>query len=190
MGSSRAYNSFLKTGLLAFTALLLVAPYGCSKAEKEAAAPAEQQQQQQQQQTADPSDPAKAHFEKGVQHLLKKEYDLAIKEYEAVLQYNPNSAEAHNNLGFAYFDTGEFEKAAASQKKAIELKSDLANAYYGLAMAQEETGDLTGALDSWKAFAGLSQQNSKWWAKAQERIQILENYKSAHGQDSGAPAGH
>ncbi|MBW7957400.1 MAG: tetratricopeptide repeat protein [Deltaproteobacteria bacterium] len=173
---------------MSFTALLLVTPYGCSKAEKEAAAPAEQQQQQQQ--TADPSDPAKAHFEKGVQHLLKKEYDLAIKEYETVLQYNPKSAETYNNLGFAYFDTGEFEKASEAQKKAVEIKPDMANAYYGLAMAQEKTGDLVGALESWKAFSGLTQPNSKWWAKAQERIQVLENYKSAHGQDAGKPAGH
>lgn len=188
MGSSNAYDRFLKTALLSLTALILVAPYGCSKAEKEAAVPAEQQQQGQQ--TADPSDPAKAHFEKGVQHLLKKEYDLAIKEYETVLQYNPGSAEAHNNLGFAYFDTGEFEKAAESQKKALEIKPDLANAYYGLAMAQEKAGDLIGALESWKAFSDLSQPNSKWWTKAQERIQVLENYKSAHGQDAGKPAGH
>ncbi|GEM_PF-3541107 len=185
MGSSRAYNRFLKPALLSFAALLLMAPYGCSKAEKEAAtAPVEQQH------AADPSDPGKAHFEKGVQHLMKKEYDLAIKEYEAVLQYNPDSAETYSNLGFAYLYTSEFEKASESQKKAIGLKPDLANAYYGLAMAQEKTGDMLGALESWKAFSGLSEPEGKWWTKAQERIEVLESYNAAHGQDAEKPAGH
>ncbi|OGQ62270.1 MAG: hypothetical protein A2V21_309000 [Deltaproteobacteria bacterium GWC2_55_46] len=145
--------------------IFLVAPYGCSKGEQAQNAPGQEAAQ---------ADPGKEHFEKGVQHSLKGELDEAIKEYETVLTYNPQSAEAYNNLGFAFYDKGAYDKAVESQKKAIEMNPNFAYAYYGLALALEKTGDKKGALENWKQFSNLAQPHSKWWTKAQERIQALE----------------
>lgn len=160
-------RGFLKTiSLIAFSALVLAAPYGCSKGGEQAKEEAPVQ--------APVADPAKEHFDKGVQFSLKGQLDDAIKEYEAVLTYNPNSAETHNNLGFAYFDKNDVDKAIEHQKRAVEINPNMANGYYGLALALEHKGDKKGAIENWKQFAALSQPHSKWWMKAQEHIQALE----------------
>lgn len=161
-------RGLLKTAsFIAFSAMILGAGFGCSKG-------GEQAKQETAVQQAPAQDPAKEHFDKGVQFSLKGQLDDAIKEYEAVLTYNPKSSEAHNNLGFAYYDKGDFDKAVEHQKKAIEANPDLANGYYGLALALESKGDKKGAIENWKKFASLSQPHSKWWMKAQEHIQALE----------------
>lgn len=157
---------FKTASFIAFSALILAAPYGCSKGGE--------QSKEQTAVQAPASDPGKEHFDKGVQYSLKGQLDDAIKEYEAVLTYNPKSAEAHNNLGFAYFDKGDVDKAIEHQKMAVESNPNLANGYYGLALALEKKGDKKGAIENWKQFASLSQPHSKWWMKAQEHIQALE----------------
>lgn len=156
---------------VAAVAALSIGPLGCSKDEKKA---------QTQQQQAPASDlAAKDHFDKGVQHSMKGETDLAIKEFEETLRINPASPEAHNNLGFAYYDKGDVDKAVEHQKKALEGNPNLANGYYGLAMALEKKGDKAGAINNWKQFMNLSQPHSKWWLQAQAHIKNLEG---------GAPA--
>ena len=160
-------RGFLTTASFIAFSLMLAAPYGCSKK-------GEEQPKQETAVQAPAADPGKEHFDKGVQFSLKGQLDDAIREYEAVLTYNPKSAEAHNNLGFAYFDKGDIDKAIEHQKLAVESNPNLANGYYGLALALEKKGDKKGAIENWKQFAALSQPHSKWWMKAQEHIQALE----------------
>jgi tetratricopeptide (TPR) repeat protein len=160
-------RGLLKTASFIAFSLMLAAPYGCSKG-------GEQSKEQPAAVQAPAADPGKEHFDKGVQFSLKGQLDDAIREYEAVLTYNPKSAEAHNNLGFAYFDKGDIDKAIEHQKHAVESNPNLANGYYGLALALEKKGDKKGAIENWKQFAALSQPHSKWWMKAQEHIQALE----------------
>lgn len=159
----------LTTAFTAFSALMLLAalPTGCSR--EKTATPEE---------TAQANNLAgKEHYDKGVQLQVKGQLDEAIKEYEASVQANPNVAEVYNNLGFVHFDKGDFAKSMENQKKAIELNPKLANAYYGLALTLEKSNDTAGAIENWKQFASLSQPHSKWWMKAQERIQELEPKK-------------
>ena len=157
-------------GLSLAAAMLLAAPYGCSKESKEAA------RQGTEEQAAPPTtqDPARTHFNKGVEFSLKGDLAEAIREYEAAIKINPGIPEAHNNLGFAYMDQGELDKAVDHQKKALELKPDLANGYFGLAMAYEKMGKKTEAIANWKEFSKLAQPHSKWWMTAQEHIRALE----------------
>ncbi|MBI5453533.1 MAG: tetratricopeptide repeat protein [Deltaproteobacteria bacterium] len=160
--------------LSALLAVSVLLPYGCSKEKKDAAVEGQAQPAA--------ADLGKEHFEKGVQASMKGQVDEAIKEYEAVLQFNPKSPETYNNLGFAYFDKGDMDKAIENQRKAIELNPNLANGYYGLALALEKKGDKAGSIENWKKFAELSQPHSKWWMKAQEHIQALEGKKAAPAQ--------
>ena len=159
-------GAFRTLGLVAVLALALSVSFGCSK--KEDAAKDQTSAQ------APGTDPAKEHFDKGVQYSLRGEYDAAIKEYEETIKSNPNSPEAYNNMGFAYMDKGDTDKAVELQKKALELNPKFANAYYGMAQAMEKKGDKAGALKNWKEFKKLSEPHSRWWTKAEERIQALE----------------
>lgn len=163
-------RSFTLVAALAAAAALAIGPLGCSKEEKKV----ETQQQAPASEMA-----AKEHFDKGVQHTMKGETDLAIKEFEETVRIDPKSPEAHNNLGFAYYDKGDVDKAVEHQKKAIEANPNLANGYYGLAMALEKKGDKEGSIANWKQFMQLSQPHSKWWMQAQAHIKNLEGKEPA-----------
>ncbi len=177
------YSAGTGVCILLAAALLLVAPYGCSK--EGGKAPAQKAEET----TAQPApNPAKEHFDKGVEFSLKGDIDNAIKEYEAALLIDPSIAEAHNNLGFAYMDKGDLAKALENQKKAVELKPALANGYYGLAMVYERQGKKKEAIANWKKFASLSQPHSKWWMQAQEHIRVLEGRKKLPPAKKTAPA--
>ncbi|MFQ5736365.1 MAG: tetratricopeptide repeat protein [Thermodesulfobacteriota bacterium] len=172
--------------VFAVAALLLAAPYGCSKESSKAPGPGEAVAPEA---PAPGKDAAKERFDKGVEFSLKGEIDSAIKEYEAALELNPGIPEAHNNLGFAYMDKGELTRAVEHQKKALELKPDLANGYFGLALAYEKLGKKEEAIKNWKEFMKLSQPHSKWWMNAQEHINVLEGKtKKAAPPAKKAPA--
>src|SRR4030067_2894775 len=111
------------TGLLLAAAVLLAAPYGCSKDSKEAA----RQGTEEQAPPPTTQDPARAHFDKGVEFSLKGDLDAAVREYEAAIKIKPDIPEAHNNLGCAYMDQGDLDKAVDHKKKALELTPELAN---------------------------------------------------------------
>lgn len=163
----------LKALCLAAALAAATSLYGCSKGEQTAqtqapaAAPAQQIN----------ADLGKEHFDKGVQFMLKKQNDDAVKEFEESLKFNPKSAPAYNNLGFSYMDKGDLDKAIDSQKKALENDPELANAYYGLAQALEKKGDKQGAVNNWKEFMKRAEPHSKWWMQAQAHIKNLEKKK-------------
>lgn len=167
-------------------ALALALPLGCTKKDeadstaKKTEAPAEATQVEK----AD--DPARQHFEKGVELSLKGEYEDAVAEYKKTIEYNPQSAEAYNNMGFAYFDMGEVDKAIEAQNKALEINPNLPNGYFGLALAYDAKGDEEAALENWKNFIQYAKPHSKWWMKAQERITAIEGGGEAAGGEAPA----
>ena len=68
-------------------------------------------------------------FEKGLQHTVGNEEDLAIEEYTRAIALNPDYAEAYNNRGIAYYnrglasnDRGQFDQAVKDFRRVIVLK--------------------------------------------------------------------
>jgi len=119
------------------------------------------------------ADPVMEHFNTGLKYSLKGKYDLAIKEYRAVLKKRPDSAAAYNNIGFAWYDKKDMDKAIKNHKKALKLNPDLANGYYGLALAYEKKGDKEKALKNWQEFTKRADPSSKWHMKAMDHIKKL-----------------
>ncbi|MBI2399867.1 MAG: hypothetical protein HYV23_02230 [Deltaproteobacteria bacterium] len=98
---------FKTASFIAFSALMLAAPCGCSKSDEQA--------KEQTAVQAPAEDPAKDHFDKGVQYSLKGQLDDAIKEYEAVITYNPKS-----NLANGYYGLALALESKGDKKGAIE----------------------------------------------------------------------
>jgi tetratricopeptide (TPR) repeat protein len=73
---------------------------------------------------ADKPDPAKEHRAKATNHLNKKEFKLAVGEYELSLQANPNQEKTWKEKAFAHQQIGEHEKAAEALLKYLELTKD------------------------------------------------------------------
>jgi len=75
---------------------------------------------------------SKAHNLLGIAYFQKKDYRLAIKEYEKAIKLDPSYAQAYNNLGSACFMLGENSRAEEMFMKAISLSPDLISPHYGL----------------------------------------------------------
>jgi tetratricopeptide (TPR) repeat protein len=82
----------------------------------------------------------------GRQHLRRKEYDLALREYNRALQAAPDVAEAYWGRGCVHQAKGSVASALADFTKAIESDSRFAGAYAERAKIRMELGDFDGAL--------------------------------------------
>ncbi len=73
---------------------------------------------------------AKTYYDSGVKYLGKKEYDLAISEFNKSLEIYPVSAATYNNRGFAYAKKGRYDLAISDFTKALEIEPNGPQAYY------------------------------------------------------------
>lgn len=84
-------------------------------------------------QESDNTKRAKAHTDLGAAYFQKGSYDIALKEFQIAIDFDPQYAWAYNGLGLVESALGENEKADAAFKKAIQLdpKSSEAHNNYG-----------------------------------------------------------
>jgi Flp pilus assembly protein TadD len=74
-------------------------------------------------------------------HLHSPDHaEQAMREYEQVLQLNPNHAAAHRGLGYAYLRQRQFEPAGEHFRRAAELDSTDARVHYYAALLMQLTG--------------------------------------------------
>jgi len=79
--------------------------------------------------TETPETIATAHFNRGLAHHAKREFDLAIADYDRAIALNPEFAEAYNYRGKAYFQKGDHDAAMPDLDRAIALNPEYAGAY-------------------------------------------------------------
>ena len=71
-----------------------------------------------------------------------KDYDLAEKEYNKLLQKIPNDYETVRHLGILYFDTNKLEQAYNCFQKAIKINPSRCEAYNNLGFIHIKNGNL------------------------------------------------
>jgi len=59
---------------------------------------------------------------------IRKEYEKAIKDYEAAIKLDPNMFPAHGSLGYALRKTGDYENALVSYDRALTIMPGYAEA--------------------------------------------------------------
>src|SRR5262249_567791 len=89
---------------------------------------------------------AAAFLLRGAVHGKRREFDLAIADYDAALKIDPKLATAVSDRGFAYAGKGDFNRAIADYTQAIQMDPGLAVAFYNRGNARTATGDTRGAL--------------------------------------------
>ncbi len=62
---------------------------------------------------------------RGIWLSMQNRYADAIRDFEKVIEEQPNNANAHYNLGLAYFATKDYDRARAEAKTAFDLKFPL-----------------------------------------------------------------
>lgn len=129
-------------------------------------------------------DSVQERFRRGQQALTDHRYDVAAREFEAILNVDPRIAGAHANLGVARYLLADYEVAVAAFRRALELDPSMQNAelYLGLSLAR--AGKMEEALpslskgfwnasdDPWRLQAGVLL--SELYATRQEDDKLLK----------------
>ena len=135
----------------------------------------------------------------GDENYRKKDFDLAIQNYQEALTINPGdevtllkigniyglkndnktAAEFYKRaivvkpLGLAYANEKNYSDAKKSFSKVVELKPDYAYAYYALAIAYETEANKPEALKYYKLFLQYN-KDAENVAQVQDKIRSLE----------------
>jgi len=117
----------------------------------------------------------------------KRQWDKAIKDYDAALRLAPNLAFAYNNRGNAHYFTGQFDRAIGDFDEAHRLQPDLAEAFANRGNVYRKKGQYHRAIRDYAKAIGLEPDNARVFADrglAFEKIgkptQALKDFKRAH----------
>lgn len=88
--------------------------------------------------------------DRGIVYLRRREGDLALADFDAVIAREPDNAEAHLNRGAALVQMGRHGQAIAAITTALGLGvQEPHKAYYNRGAAREALGDLRGAYEDY-----------------------------------------
>lgn len=93
-------------------------------------------------------DDVKLHNIRGFIYLSGKNYDEAIKDFDAAIRIDPEFATAYNNRGLAYVSQARFLNAIDDFNKAIQINPDYVDAHNNRGFALLQNGSHRKALDS------------------------------------------
>lgn len=89
----------------------------------------------------DLSEEVRYHFNLALFYQEERNFPLARRAYERVVQMWPLYVEAHNNLGVVYKELGMYEQAITQLKKAVNLNPRYPRAYHNLGVLYQIKGD-------------------------------------------------
>ena len=89
---------------------------------------------------------AKIYHDSGIKYLERKEYDLAISEFNKALEIYPESSETYNNRGFAYAKKGWYDLAISDFTKALKIDPNDPQPYYNRGLTYAIKGQFDMAL--------------------------------------------
>ena len=83
-----------------------------------------------------------AHERNARQALEQKKPDLAVQEYKAILELDPNNVDARGNLGVVAYLQGNCEVASEEFKEALRLRPDLWKVQSMLGLCEKYGGEV------------------------------------------------
>ena len=114
-------------------------------------------------------------FERGVEALDKKDYDVAIACFTACIRDNPRSAEAFYNRGIANINKNEYHKGIEDYSEAIRLAPEDAKAYYNRGTAYYHQKKYDKAIEDYSQTIRL---NPKFAAASYNNRGLAYTYKN------------
>jgi tetratricopeptide (TPR) repeat protein len=89
---------------------------------------------------------AKKYHDSGIKYMERKEYDLAISEFNKALEIYPESSETFNNRGIAYAKKGLYDLAISDFTKALKIDSNHPQPYFNRGLSYAIKGQFDMAL--------------------------------------------
>ena len=87
------------------------------------------------------------YFEKGIQAMRIRNYPLAVRFFNNLIEEDPNFAEAWNKRATVYFMMGEFDKSMQDIIKTLELEPRHFGALDGMGLIFIHQGQFQQAID-------------------------------------------
>ena len=110
--------------------------------------------------TPTPPVPDAAFYQKRAsEHLFNKKYDLAVVEYNKVIELDSNDAANYLNRGLALFNLKNYDLAIADYDKAIELAPKESMIYFNRGDLHEKMGNPQKALGDYQKAVELDAAN-------------------------------
>ena len=94
---------------------------------------------------------AHQHLKRSMEHLLKGDYDSALKSINESLKFDRNSAISYIIRARAYFELGEMERAIADCTHVINIDRNSSTAYVIRGNAYVRKGDYNKAISDWES---------------------------------------
>lgn len=95
--------------------------------------------------TPDPNS-TEARFDRGMEHLEKKEWDEAIADFSEVIRQEPKTAEAYYNRGIAWAEKYEWRKAISDFDAFVRLEPNDPEGFLSRAEALAHEGQTASAI--------------------------------------------
>lgn len=92
-------------------------------------------------------------------HMVKGEYDMAIANYNKVIELNPKNSASYLSRGLSYFNKRSYDRAVSDYDKAIELAPGESIAYFNRAGTYERIGNITQAIADYQKTVDLDATN-------------------------------
>uniref|UniRef100_U5EX44 Stress-induced-phosphoprotein 1 n=1 Tax=Corethrella appendiculata TaxID=1370023 RepID=U5EX44_9DIPT len=94
---------------------------------------------------------AKKEKELGNASYKKKDFDTALKHYNAALAHDPSDITFHNNIAAVYFEQQDFQKCIAECEKAVEVGRENRADYKLIAKSFARIGNAYKKLEDYKS---------------------------------------
>lgn len=92
-------------------------------------------------------------------HLFNKEYDLAVNEFNKVIELDSKDATNYLNRGLAFFNQKNYDRAVADYDKAIELNPKESIMYFNRGDLHEKMGNSQKAIGDFQKALELDADN-------------------------------
>ena len=133
---------------------------------------------------------AKYYINKGNEHYLRLEFDLAESQYRKALDKSPHNAEARYNLGNALMQQKKY-KAAVEAYEAITTddKSIRAAAYYNTGVSYSRQEDLPSSIEAYKAALRINPADKEARENLQKALQQQRQQQQQNQQNNKGGGG-
>jgi predicted TPR repeat methyltransferase len=99
------------------------------------------------------------HLNFALHYFKRRQYALAIEQFDTVISYSPNYGPAHSDRGCALAELGRMEEAAASHDKAIAIAPNVARVWYNRAFMHYRKRAYPSALQDYDQALRCSNNN-------------------------------
>jgi tetratricopeptide (TPR) repeat protein len=118
--------------------------------------------------------------EEAINHLEKREYNIAVEKFEIVVKLLPNAVPARNNLSLAYYYMGETQKAIDVAREVLNYEQYNIHANCNIAIFYKKLDLNNWVVKQINSIKKLNTENPEYIFKIADTLGCLEKHDEAY----------